>query len=155
MLIRAFLWGNDLKAFPLLKSAIFAFPHECHLKPTTTTTTWNSKQKLKSAIFCFFYQSFFLKTSSFSLSVKHGASTNEPYLNAKEGLFHFLPGYGTKLPLTGAILCHSQAKNNAPWYKFQEDCNYDSADAFWVVFAWEKTYSWFYLHPSPFRLKPR
>ena len=61
MLIRAFLWGNDLKAFPLLKSAIFAFPHECHLKPTTTTTTWNSKQKLKSAIFCFFYQSFLWK----------------------------------------------------------------------------------------------
>ena len=148
MLIRAFLWGNDLKAFPLLKSAIFAFPHECHLKPTTTTTTWNSKQKLKSAIFCFFYQSFFKKNSSFSLSVKHGASTNEPYLNAKEGLFHFLPGNGTKLPLTGAILCHSQTKNNTSWYKFQEDCYYDSADAFWVVFAWEKTYSRFY--PSPF-----
>ena len=58
MLIRAFLWGNDLKAFLLLKSAIFAFPHECHKKPTTATTTWNSKQKLKSAIFCFFSHSF-------------------------------------------------------------------------------------------------
>ena len=67
MLIWAFLWGNDLKAFPLLKSAIFAFPHECHLKPTTTTTTWNSKQKLKSAIFCFFYQSFFIKAPLFFL----------------------------------------------------------------------------------------
>ena len=67
MLIRAFLWGNDLKAFPLLKSAIFAFPHECHLKPTTTTTTWNSKQKLKSAIFCFFYQSFLIKAPLFFL----------------------------------------------------------------------------------------
>ena len=63
MLIRAFLWGNDLKAFLLLKSAIFAFPHECHKKPTTATTTWNSKQKLKSAIFCFFSHSFFQKTS--------------------------------------------------------------------------------------------
>ena len=58
MLIRAFLWGNDLKAFLLLKSAIFAFPHECHKKPTTATTTWNSKQKPKSAIFCFFSHSF-------------------------------------------------------------------------------------------------
>ena len=60
-----------------------------------------------------------LKSSSFTLSVKYGASTNEPYLNAKEGLFHFLPGYGTKLPLTGAILCHCQAKNNASGDKFQ------------------------------------
>ena len=68
MLIRAFLWGNDLKAFPLLKSAIFAFPHECHLKPTTTTTTWNSKQKLKSAIFCFFYQSFFVKANKIEIT---------------------------------------------------------------------------------------
>ena len=57
-LIRAFFWGNELKAFPLLKSAIFAFPHERHLKPTTATTTWNSKQKPKSAIFCFFSHSF-------------------------------------------------------------------------------------------------
>ena len=62
MLIRAFLWGNDLKAFLLLKSAIFAFPHECHKKPTTATTTWNSKQKLKSAIFCFFSHSFWWKS---------------------------------------------------------------------------------------------
>ena len=76
--------------------------------------------------------SFFLKTSSFTQPVKYVASTNEPYLNAKEGLFHFLPGYGTKLPLTGAILCHSQAKNNASWYKFQGDCYYDSAEAFWL-----------------------
>ena len=68
MLIRAFLWGNDLKAFPLLKSAIFAFPHECHLKPTTTTTTWNSKQKLKSAIFCFFSHSFSEKPCISSLA---------------------------------------------------------------------------------------
>ena len=60
-LIRAFFWGNELKAFPLLKSAIFAFPHERHLKPTTATTTWNSKQKPKSAIFCFFSHSFSLK----------------------------------------------------------------------------------------------
>ena len=58
MLIREFLWGNDLKAFLLLKSVIFAFPHERHLKPTTATTTWNSKQKPKSAIFCFFSHSF-------------------------------------------------------------------------------------------------
>ena len=57
-LIRAFFWGNELKAFPLLKSAIFAFPHERHLKPTTATTTWKSKQKPKSAIFCFFSHSF-------------------------------------------------------------------------------------------------
>ena len=28
-----------VKAFLLLKSAIFAFPHERHLKPTTATTT--------------------------------------------------------------------------------------------------------------------
>ena len=62
MLIREFLWGNDLKAFLLLKSAIFAFPHERHLKPTTATTTWNSKQKPKSAIFCFFSHSFSLKS---------------------------------------------------------------------------------------------
>ena len=46
------------KRFLLLKSAIFAFPHECHKKPTTATTTWNSKQKLKSAIFRFFSHSF-------------------------------------------------------------------------------------------------
>ena len=74
----------------------------------------------------------FFKNISFTLSVKYGASTNEPYLNSKEGLFHFLPGYGTKLPLTGAILCHCQAKSNASWYKFQEDCYYDSAEAFWL-----------------------
>ena len=43
-----------------------------------------------------------------------------------------MPGNGTKLPLTGAILCHCQAKNNASWYKFQEDCYYDSAEAFWL-----------------------
>ena len=61
MLIREFLWGNDLKAFLLLKSAIFVFPHERHLKPTTATTTWNSKQKPKSAIFCFFSHSFSIK----------------------------------------------------------------------------------------------
>ena len=60
-LIRAFFWGNELKAFPLLKSAIFAFPHERHLKPTTASTTWNSKQKPKSAIFCFFSHSFYEK----------------------------------------------------------------------------------------------
>ena len=68
MLIRAFLWGNDLKAFLLLKSAIFAFPHECHKKPTTATTTWNSKQKLKSAIFCFFSHSFSEKPCISSLA---------------------------------------------------------------------------------------
>jgi len=63
--------------------------------------------------------SFFLETTSFTQPVKYVASTNEPYLNAKEGLFHFLPGNGTKLPLTGAILCHCQAKNNASGDKFQ------------------------------------
>ena len=67
-LIRAFFWGNELKAFPLLKSAIFAFPHERHLKPTTATTTWNSKQKPKSAIFCFFSHSFSRKERT------HGSS---------------------------------------------------------------------------------
>ena len=39
MLIRAFLRGNDLKAFLFLQSAFFAFPRLCHLKPTTVTTT--------------------------------------------------------------------------------------------------------------------
>ena len=72
MLIRAFLWGNDLKAFLLLKSAIFAFPHECHKKPTTATTTWNSKQKLKSAIFCFFSHSFSQKPCISSLAALEG-----------------------------------------------------------------------------------
>ena len=67
-LIRAFFWGNELKAFPLLKSAIFAFPHERHLKPTTATTTWNSKQKPKSAIFCFFSHSFSEKPCISSLA---------------------------------------------------------------------------------------
>ena len=68
MLIREFLWGNDLKAFLLLKSAIFVFPHERHLKPTTATTTWNSKQKPKSAIFCFFSHSFSQKTATVNQS---------------------------------------------------------------------------------------
>ena len=67
-LIRAFFWGNELKAFPLLKSAIFAFPHERHLKPTTATTTWNSKQRPKSAIFCFFSHSFSEKPCISSLA---------------------------------------------------------------------------------------
>ena len=83
MLIRAFLWGNDLKAFPLLKSAIFAFPHECHLKPTTTTTTWNSKQKLKSAIFCFFYQSFFKKPPVLPWTLRDFRKPTSPPLNLK------------------------------------------------------------------------
>ena len=39
MLIRAFLRGNDLKAFLFPQSAFFAFPRLCHLKPTTATTT--------------------------------------------------------------------------------------------------------------------
>ena len=67
-LIRAFFWGNELKAFPLLKSAIFAFPHERHLKPTTATTTWNSKQKPKSAVSCFFRRYFSEKPCISSLA---------------------------------------------------------------------------------------
>lgn len=39
MLIRAFLRGNDLKAFLFHQSAFFSFPRLCHLKPTTATTT--------------------------------------------------------------------------------------------------------------------
>lgn len=39
MLIRAFLRGNDLKAFLFLQSAFFAIPPLCHLMPTTATTT--------------------------------------------------------------------------------------------------------------------
>ena len=39
MLIRAFLRGNDLKAFLFRQSAFFAFPHLCHFKPMTATTT--------------------------------------------------------------------------------------------------------------------
>ena len=58
MLIRAFLRGNDLKAFLFHQSAFSAFPRLCHLKPTTATTTWNSKQKHHSAIFCFFRRYF-------------------------------------------------------------------------------------------------
>ena len=61
MLIRAFLRGNDLKAFLFHQSAFSAFPRLCHLKPTTATTTWNSKQKHHSAIFCFFRRYFFKK----------------------------------------------------------------------------------------------
>ena len=68
MLIRAFLRGNDLKAFLFLQSAFFAFPRICHLKPTTATTTWNSKQKPKSAIFCFFSHSFSEKPCISSLA---------------------------------------------------------------------------------------
>ena len=82
MLIRAFLWGNDLKAFLFLKSAIFAFPHECHKKPTTATTTWNSKQKLKSAIFCFFSHSFSEKQQFFGESVGKGLQQNRGVLLA-------------------------------------------------------------------------
>ena len=80
---------------------------------------------------CFLAILFFKNQFIYSASKVCGIN-NEPYLNAKEGLFHFLPGYGTKLPLTGAILCHCQAKNNASGDKFQEDCNYDSAEAFWL-----------------------
>ena len=61
MLIRAFLRGNDLKAFLFPQSAFFAFPRLCHLKPTTATTTWNSKQMLYFAIFCLFRRSFLIK----------------------------------------------------------------------------------------------
>ena len=81
-LIRAFLWGNDLKAFPLLKSAFSAVSRQCHLKPTTATTTWNSKQKLKSAIFCLLGHYFVLKSLSFkqiSLQI-FGASKLKVYL---------------------------------------------------------------------------
>ncbi len=39
MLIRAFLRGNDLKAFLFHQFAFFAFPRLCHLKPTAATTT--------------------------------------------------------------------------------------------------------------------
>ena len=62
MLIRAFPLGNDLKAFLFPQSAFFAFPRLCHLKPTTATTTWNSKQMLDFAIFCLFRRSFLRKT---------------------------------------------------------------------------------------------
>ncbi len=64
MLIRAFLRGNDLKAFLFHQSAFSAFPRLCHLKPTTATTTWNSKQKHHSAIFCFFRRYFRIKEGS-------------------------------------------------------------------------------------------
>ena len=63
MLIRAFLRGNDLKAFLFPQSAFFAFPRLCHLKPTTATTTWNSKQMLDFAIFCLFRRSFLWKNN--------------------------------------------------------------------------------------------
>ena len=63
MLIRAFLRGNDLKAFLFPQSAFFAFPRLCHLKPTTATTTWNSKQMLDFAIFCLFRRSFLKKNN--------------------------------------------------------------------------------------------
>ena len=65
MLIRAFLRGNDLKAFLFLQSAFSSFPCHCQLKPTTATTTWNSKQMLYFAIFCLFRRSFFYKNAYF------------------------------------------------------------------------------------------
>ena len=85
-LIRAFFWGNELKAFPLLKSAIFAFPHERHLKPTTATTTWNSKQKPKSAIFCFFSHSFSLKhrQNRGKTFLKHRQNRSETFLKHRQ-----------------------------------------------------------------------
>ena len=72
MLIRAFLRGNDLKAFLFPQSAFFAFPRLCHLKPTTATTTWNSKQMLDFAIFCLFRRSFQKKVWHALLEIPYG-----------------------------------------------------------------------------------
>ena len=44
----------------------------------------------------------------------------------KVGFYHLLPGYGTKLPLARATLCHNQARNDTSGERIPQDYHFGS-----------------------------
>ena len=94
---------------------------------------------------------------SFAFSYFWGRLTDY-YYRLESALFLFLPGNGTILPFTGAILCHYQAKNDTSGERFLQDYPSDSLYGFLLhmeSFACRNPTLGFTLHSSPFCLKPR